>query len=56
MAAESLTDVRHRIGLQIAEIESRAARARPVDIGASMAAIRALAHCPGNARVQPAPR
>ena len=41
-AAESLTPVRTRIGRQIAEIESRAARRRPVDMGARMAAIRAL--------------
>ena len=45
MAAESLTAVRTRIGLQIAEIETRATRRKPVDISARMAAIRAcLSH------------
>ena len=42
-ASESLTAVRIRIGRQIAEIEIRAAKMRPVDICAKMAAIRALA-------------
>ena len=41
-AAESLTPVRTRIGRQIAEIETRSARRKPVDMGARMAAIRAL--------------
>ena len=43
-APESLTAVRTRIGLQIAEIETRAARLKPVDICARMAAIRAMAN------------
>ena len=43
MASESLTLVRTRIGRQIAEIESRSAMVKQVDIGARMAAIRALA-------------
>lgn len=42
-ASESLSLVRTRIGRQIAEIETRAARRKPVDIGARMAAIRAMA-------------
>jgi len=42
-ASESLTTVRTRIGVQIAEIETRAARRKPVDICARMAAIRAMA-------------
>ncbi len=42
-AADSLTDVRTRIGLQIAEIETRAAKLKPIDICAKMAAIRSLA-------------
>jgi len=42
-ASESLTTVRTRIGVQIAEIETRAARRKPVDISARMAAIRAMA-------------
>jgi len=41
-SAESLTLVRTRVGRRIAEIETRAARRKPVDIGARMAAIRAL--------------
>jgi len=40
---ESLDTVRTRIGRQIAEIESRAARLKPVDICARMAAIRVAA-------------
>ncbi len=40
---ESLTPVRVRIGVQIAEIEIRAAKLKPVDICARMAAIRSLA-------------
>ena len=40
---ESLTSVRTRIGLQIAEIETRAAKLKPVDICAKMVAIRAMA-------------
>ncbi len=40
---ESLTVVRTRIGLQIAEIETRASKLKPVDICAKMAAIRAMA-------------
>ena len=43
MAAESLNIVRTRIGRQIAEIETRAASHKPVDICARMAAIRAMA-------------
>ena len=42
-ASESIPKVRMRIGLQIAEIEGRAARLKPVDIGARMAAIRSMA-------------
>ncbi len=42
-ASESLTTVRTRIGEQIAEIETRATRLRPIDICARMAAIRSLA-------------
>jgi len=42
-AAESLTLVRTRVGRRIAEIEIRAARRKPVDISARMAAIRAMA-------------
>ena len=41
--AESLTTVRTRIGLRIAEIETRVAKLRPVDICAKMAAIRSMA-------------
>jgi hypothetical protein len=41
--SESLTPVRARIGLQIAEIETRVAKLKPVDICARMAAIRSLA-------------
>jgi hypothetical protein len=40
---ESLSTVRTRIGLQIAEIERRAAKLKPVDICARMAAIRSVA-------------
>lgn len=42
-ASESLTLVRSRIGKRIAEIERRATRGKPVDMGARMAAIRRLA-------------
>ena len=42
-APESLTAVRTRIGVQIAEIETRAARLKPIDICAKMAAIRSMA-------------
>ncbi len=42
-AAESLTLVRTRIGRHIAAAETRAARLKPVDIGARMAAIRIMA-------------
>ena len=41
--SESLNTVRTRISLQIAEIETRAARLKPVDICARMAAIRSVA-------------
>ena len=41
-ASESLTLVRFRIGRQIAEIETRYARRKPVDMPARMAAIRAM--------------
>ncbi len=40
---ESLQLVRHRIGERIAEIETRVAKLRPVDICAKMAAIRSMA-------------
>ncbi len=40
---ESLAVVRTRIGLQIAEIQTRATKLKPVDICAKMAAIRAMA-------------
>ena len=40
---ESLSTVRTRIGLQIAEIETRAAKLKPVDMCARMAAIRVAA-------------
>jgi hypothetical protein len=40
---ESLEIVRSRIGRQIAEIETRAAKLKPVDICARMAAIRSAA-------------
>ena len=40
---ESLQIVRHRIGERIAEIETRVAKLRPVDICAKMAAIRSMA-------------
>ena len=42
-SSESLTNVRTRIGLQIAEIQTRAARLKPIDICARMAAIRTMA-------------
>ena len=42
-APESLNAVRTRIGLQIAEIEARATKLKPVDICAKMAAIRVMA-------------
>ena len=48
-AAESLTLVRTRIGRQIAEIETRYARRKRVDMPARMAAIRALLANPGAA-------
>ena len=41
--SESLDIVRSRIGIQIAEIETRAAKLKPVDICARMAAIRVVA-------------
>ena len=41
--SESLNLIRTRIGLQIAEIESRAAKLKPVDICARMSAIRSVA-------------
>jgi hypothetical protein len=40
---ESLDIVRTRIGLQIAEIETRSTRLKPVDMCAKMAAIRSMA-------------
>lgn len=43
LAAESLNLVRSRIGERIAELETRMARLKPVDICARMAAIRSLA-------------
>ena len=39
-APESLTLVRTRIGIQIAKIETRSAKRKPVDICSRMAAIR----------------
>ena len=41
--SESLNMVRSRIGERIAELETRMARLKPVDISAKMAAIRTLA-------------
>ena len=41
--------VRTRIGRQIAEIETRAALRKPVDMPARMAAIRAMAASHGDA-------
>ena len=42
-APESIAVVRDRLGQQIAEIEARAARLKPGDICARMAAIRSMA-------------
>ena len=52
MPFHSLTGVRARIGERIAEIETRVAKLRPVDICAKMAAIRSMAAANGLAALE----
>ena len=52
LAPSSLSGVRARIGERIAEIETRVAKLRPVDICAKMAAIRSMAAANGLAALE----